>query len=472
MNTKTFHLSGVDKAIYAAATTKFHEAQAPIHKAIMDKVRAALAAQEAEVLAKHRDALSILDLPCYTIQDGKVVEGTVRDHLRLFPQGTHTEPELSAGAFSPELVLRQNIQVGVYEIVYLDEGTETLIAHAETMEALRPVYDSHLLQGILDNPRANIFWVREHAEAAAKEWLVGAPDLLDSLQRLKAWCVALVEGENPAGILTSVSDPVTGRIAIVSLQDHLDQAQTAIDKAQAAQEQYAQHTAPVVLPEPKAPQPQADEAACAQSAATTDGATNEATALPDGSAFAVYSYPLPKGHWLYAPREYEQGAEEPKERAAPILTHAAREQVISAIRYAVRAATDCGKETDFDPDALVQNAVYALCGPFNKNQPQPKADAGDEESEKLLRALYDRGYEDRAKERDYDPLGASEFDAAMCAGAARAKQADAIDTERLDFLTRNIGGASFRKIGVEWAEHADARRAIDAAIAASKEKAK
>lgn len=108
-----------------------------------------------------------------------------------------------------------------------------------------------------------------------------------------------------------------------------------------------------------------------QPAETTKGATNEVTVLPDGSAFAVYSYPLPKGHWLYAPREYEQCAEEPKELAAPILTHAAREQVVSAIRYAVRAATDCGKETDFDPDALVQNAVYALCGPFNKNQPQP-----------------------------------------------------------------------------------------------------
>ena len=23
-----------------------------------------------------------------------------------------------------------------------------------------------------------------------------------------------------------------------------------------------------------------------------------------------------------------------------------------------------GQETDFDPDALVQNAVYALCGPY------------------------------------------------------------------------------------------------------------
>ena len=89
-----------------------------------------------------------------------------------------------------------------------------------------------------------------------------------------------------------------------------------------------------------------------------------ATILPDGSAFAVASYPLPKSHWLYADREYDEGAEEPKELPAPILTHAQRDTVVAAIRYAIRGATMCGKEDDFDPDALVQNAVYALCGPF------------------------------------------------------------------------------------------------------------
>lgn len=30
-----------------------------------------------------------------------------------------------------------------------------------------------------------------------------------------------------------------------------------------------------------------------------------------------------------------------------------------------RAATDFGRISDFDPDALVQNVVYALCGPFS-----------------------------------------------------------------------------------------------------------
>ena len=91
---------------------------------------------------------------------------------------------------------------------------------------------------------------------------------------------------------------------------------------------------------------------------------SEPTILPDGSGFGILSLPLPKGHWLYAEREYEEDAIEPTDLPAPILTHALRQQVIDAIRYAVRSATNCGKETDFDPDALVQNAVYALCGPY------------------------------------------------------------------------------------------------------------
>ena len=93
------------------------------------------------------------------------------------------------------------------------------------------------------------------------------------------------------------------------------------------------------------------------------------TILPDGSAFAVVSYPLPKEHWLYAERQYEEGAEEPIELGKPILTHALRDAVVAAVRYAIRGATNCGKESDFDPDALVQNAVYALCGPFTSPQP-------------------------------------------------------------------------------------------------------
>lgn len=100
---------------------------------------------------------------------------------------------------------------------------------------------------------------------------------------------------------------------------------------------------------------------------TASGAAepDNVTRLPDGSAFAIFRFPLPDSHWLYAPREYAEGADEPKELPRPILNHTEhREAVVAAIRYAVRGATMCGKEPDFDPDALVQNAVYALCGPF------------------------------------------------------------------------------------------------------------
>ena len=91
--------------------------------------------------------------------------------------------------------------------------------------------------------------------------------------------------------------------------------------------------------------------------------------LPDGSAFFIGSTPLPTTHWLYARREYEQDSFEPKDLPKPTLNHAEhRVIVVAAARYAVRAATNCGQITDFDPDALVQNMVYALCGPYGDAQ--------------------------------------------------------------------------------------------------------
>ncbi|WP_116791425.1 hypothetical protein [Achromobacter dolens] len=111
-----------------------------------------------------------------------------------------------------------------------------------------------------------------------------------------------------------------------------------------------------------------------------EDAQDGVTVLPDGSACALASFPLPATHWLYAEREYAPGAEEPKDLPAPILTHAQRDAVVASIRYAVRGATMCGKEQDFDPDALVQNAVYALCGPYGPTVAAPAAgDARDAE---------------------------------------------------------------------------------------------
>ena len=94
--------------------------------------------------------------------------------------------------------------------------------------------------------------------------------------------------------------------------------------------------------------------------------SNDPTILPDGSAFFTASLPLPSGHWLFEPRcaEWDNERDTAADTPHPILTHRQRSAVINAIRYAIRGATMCGKEPGFDPDALVQNAVYALCGPF------------------------------------------------------------------------------------------------------------
>ena len=92
---------------------------------------------------------------------------------------------------------------------------------------------------------------------------------------------------------------------------------------------------------------------------------NDLHVLPDGSAFFTASLPLPEGHWLYAPRcaEWDNERDEAADCPKPIVSNEQREAVNAAIRWAVRAATMRGQEKDFDPDALVLNAVYALCGP-------------------------------------------------------------------------------------------------------------
>lgn len=148
----------------------------------------------------------------------------------------------------------------------------------------------------------------------------------------------------------------------------------------------------------------------ASPASAPEGFTmSEPTILPDGSGFGTMSFPLPKDHWIYKEREYEDGAIEPNDLPVPILTHSFRRQVIAAIRYAVRSATNCGKEDDFDPDALVQNAVYALCGPYGKAAAPTPPSTEDRKDAELWRDLVSHqkfnnvpavGYAiNRAKER-------------------------------------------------------------------------
>jgi hypothetical protein len=117
--------------------------------------------------------------------------------------------------------------------------------------------------------------------------------------------------------------------------------------------------------------------------------------LPDGSAFGVMSFPLPDDHWLCVPNEYRDGEYEPIDLPKPILTHELRDAVVAAVRYAVRGATMRGQETDFDPDALVQNAVYALCGPYTT--PPQRKPLTDEEIQTIAKehiAVGTRSFEE------------------------------------------------------------------------------
>ena len=99
---------------------------------------------------------------------------------------------------------------------------------------------------------------------------------------------------------------------------------------------------------------------------TTTEAPTSANILPDGSAFFTASLPPPAGHWLTAPDcdEWDVERDTRADTPAPLLTHASRDAVIAAMRWAIRGATIRGYDMEFDPDALVQNAVYALCGPY------------------------------------------------------------------------------------------------------------
>ncbi len=91
---------------------------------------------------------------------------------------------------------------------------------------------------------------------------------------------------------------------------------------------------------------------------------NAGQVLPDSSAFFIASFPLPKDHWLYRPMtEWDEGRDDFAETPHPILSREQQDAVRNAARYAIRTATMCGAVQDFDPDAMVLQFVYAMCGP-------------------------------------------------------------------------------------------------------------
>lgn len=134
--------------------------------------------------------------------------------------------------------------------------------------------------------------------------------------------------------------------------------------------------------------------------------------LSDGSGFAIMSMPLPENHWIYnadssinagsPPMPFRMGSDwraiisikapltkrptiaeleellQEKGTEGASVEYLANGDVIvgatgmskrelsekikAATRYAVRASTMCGKEMDFDPDAMVQNMTIAMLG--------------------------------------------------------------------------------------------------------------
>jgi hypothetical protein len=98
----------------------------------------------------------------------------------------------------------------------------------------------------------------------------------------------------------------------------------------------------------------------------TPGVTKDRVAiLPDDSAFSTGSFPLPKDHWVYTttgegftgppPMPFRMGTLDPQREIV-------RRKIMEAARHAIRASTRCGRDWDFDPDAMVGNLVAGLIG--------------------------------------------------------------------------------------------------------------
>lgn len=84
------------------------------------------------------------------------------------------------------------------------------------------------------------------------------------------------------------------------------------------------------------------------------------TRLPDGSGFFTADYPLPHDHWLYQPIAENHRKTYGEDEG--VIHPFSRTQAIEAFQWAIKDATACGTIKDFDPDALVQNLVFAMFG--------------------------------------------------------------------------------------------------------------
>lgn len=100
------------------------------------------------------------------------------------------------------------------------------------------------------------------------------------------------------------------------------------------------------------------------------GTIHECEVLSDGSGFATMSMPLPEDHWLHerAADGFSLPAPYPLLAGRGSLSRDFLEDLITpAVRYGVKAATNDGREEDFDPDALVRNVLNGTFGLWTDN---------------------------------------------------------------------------------------------------------
>jgi hypothetical protein len=89
-------------------------------------------------------------------------------------------------------------------------------------------------------------------------------------------------------------------------------------------------------------------------------------------AFATASFPLPSSHWIYQrdPDGFHPAQPPPLFNESARLQPKLRQQLLEAMRWAVQVSTNCGRDTDFDPDALVMNLLTACFGVTGQGAPE------------------------------------------------------------------------------------------------------